>query len=145
MRTESSCKTVLKVAIGTLSILVGGLLYVILRTKRLLMFSWFEQLGLGGVVDSLRSNYGNHTVYAWIKYNLPAALWLFSYLYIMDSIWSKCSNKATYWLFMSVVPLMAICSEFLQYFKAVSGTFDDLDVLAYCGACILFFTLKLFK
>jgi hypothetical protein len=110
------------------------------------MFSWFEKLGLSTSVEYLRNTYGEHSIFAWVKYNLPAALWLFSYLFIMDSIWANHPNKTIYWIFMSLVPIMAFSSEILQYFSLIPGTFDFKDLLSYFYAIIFFLIInKLLK
>jgi hypothetical protein len=134
----------LKATLGTLTIITGGLVYVIFRTKRLIMFSLFAKLRLSTSVEYLRNTYGNLPLYAWVKYNLPAALWLFSYLFIMDSIWSNHPNRALYWTFMSIIPVLAFCSEILQYHSLIPGTFDLMDLGSYICALILFFTINQF-
>jgi hypothetical protein len=141
-----SQKTTLRATLGTLAILAGGFIYVVFRSEHLIMFSWFDKLGLSPSVEYLRNAYGEHTIYAWAKYNLPAALWLFSYLFIMDSIWSNRQNKTLYLTFMSIVPIMAFSSEILQYFSLISGTFDYKDLLSYFCAIIFFLIInKLIK
>jgi hypothetical protein len=147
MITDSlSNKPALKATIGTLAILAGGFIYIVFRSEHLMMFSWFEKLGLSSTVEYLRNAYGEQSIYAWVKYNLPAALWLFSYLFIMDAIWYNHSDKTLYWLFLSIVPILGFGSEILQYFSLIPGTFDILDLISYTFAVILFFIInKLFK
>jgi hypothetical protein len=47
---------------------------------------------------------------------------------------------------MSIVPIMALGSELLQYFKLIPGTFDIKDLMSYLCAIIFFLIInKLLK
>ena len=72
---------------------------------------------------------------------MPAGLWLFSYLFIIDSVWGN-YKKSVYNCFLCTLPIMAITSELLQYFSILSGTFDFLDLMSYISAIFLFIFIK---
>ena len=130
-----------EVIVGLTALGVGGFLYILLRTENLLMFSWFDEIGLSQTVDNIRMLYGQQTPYAWVKNNLPAGLWLFSYLFIIDSLWWKEKNNV-YKFFLFLLPIIAIGSEFLQLLKIVPGTFDELDICSYISALLLYILIK---
>lgn len=109
------------------------------------MFSWFDALGLSDTIELLRINYGETSIYDWVKFNLPAALWLFAYLYVMDSVWSEYKGRFVFYAFLGIIPIAAIASEFMQYFSLLPGTFDIYDVLSYVAAIILYLAINKFK
>lgn len=127
--------------IGTISVLIGGLLYLTFRTESLIMFDWFDKIGLTSHISFLRESYGDISLYSWVKYNLPAALWLFSYMFIIRGIWLHSQKKIFYIIFLWGVPTMAIASELLQFFGAIPGTFDYKDIIAYFAGIIIFFLI----
>ena len=82
----------------------------------------------------------------WITYNLPDALWLFSFLSCIQIIWSKNSKEKLIWIFGIVAA--SIGTEILQRFHFIPGTFDAWDIFAYILATvsnILIFRTLIFK
>ena len=132
-----------KAVVGVIILIFGGMIYVIFGPEHLLMFRWFNSIGLDSHIEHLRSLYGDISIYWWIKYNIPAALWLFSYLFIIDSIWGK-EKSNIYLYFISILPILAILSELLQAIKLIPGTFDYIDLVGYLIAIILFLIIKKF-
>lgn len=124
--------------IGTTAVLIGGLLYLTFRSESLVMFNWFEKIRLTSQISFLRESCGDITLYSWVKFNLPAALWLFSYMFIIRGIWLNSRQNIIYNIFLWGVPSMAIASEILQYFGAIPGTFDYKDIIAYIAGIIIF-------
>lgn len=131
--------------IGSLTIVIGGLIYLIFRADNLIMFSWIKYLGMDVYLNNIRVAYGDYSIYTWVKYNLPASLWLFSYLYIIKGIWHGQSKNILYYLFLSVVPIMAFGSELLQLFSIIPGTFDSADMIGYTLAIIVFLITTNYK
>lgn len=131
----------IKVYIALIALAIGSLIYIIFRSKNLLMFQWFDTLNLTSIVNDLRNNYSQIPIYSWIKYSMPAGLWLFAYMYIIDAIWGKeyISFKRA---FLWTLPIIAILSEFLQLMKILPGTFDVLDILSYIFAISLYTIIK---
>ena len=70
----------------------------------------------------------------WIAYNLPDALWLFSFLSAIQIIWGKVLREKYLWL--SVIVIASIGTEYLQNFHIIPGTFDTWDIVAYLLATI---------
>lgn len=132
-----------KVDLSILLLVIGGILYILYRDKSLIMFSWFEMVGIDRFIDSIREIANVHPYY-WIKYNLPAGLWLFSYMFIMDAVWSDCKSINRK-MFIWILPIIALLSEFMQIFGICPGTFDIFDLLSYSLAIILFKTIKYYE
>lgn len=134
-------KRFMKVIIAIIILFAGGLIYVIFRSDNLLMFSLFHYLGLDGIVIKLREGYGQMIIWDWVRYNMPAGLWLFSYMFIIDSIWNN-SNSPAYKCFITTLPIIAIISEAMQFFHILPGTFDIRDMISYVFAISLFLIIK---
>lgn len=131
-----------KLFLAFVTLFIGGMIYVVYRSKNLLMFSWFDALGISPMVEVVRMDYGDKSIYAWIKNSFPATLWLFSYLWVVDAIWGEQKHWA-YTAFIIVLPVVAIISEVLQGLGIMPGTFDFLDVIGYLLAFILFLIIKI--
>lgn len=127
--------------IGAISVLIGGLLYLAFRSESLIMFNWFGNIGISSEISFLRESCGNISLYSWVKFNLPAALWLFSYMFIIRGIWLNSQRNIIYNIFLWGVPIMALASELLQFFGAISGTFDYKDILAYIAGIVMFYLI----
>ena len=133
-----------KAMLSLVILLLGGLVYVIYRDKSLLMFDWYDALGISNEIDGLRSLFQGEGIYGWVKYSLPDGLWAFSYMFLVDTIWNGTKSLCSY-IFVYSLPTLALLSEFLQYFGLVPGVFDWMDVASYLFAILLFVTIKLIK
>ena len=132
---------ILEAIIGVAVLVVGGLIYVRYRSESLIMFDCFRGLGLTEDIENFRNNVEMPNVYGWVKYNMPAGLWLFAYMFIIDSIWGKDKNNV-YRCFLYILPFLAIISEVMQYVGILPGTFDYMDLLSYILSIILFTIIK---
>ena len=144
IRQYSNQLRLAKVLLSFLILSVGGLIYVGCRDKSLLMFKWFNQLGLSGAVDTFRGLINSEGVYGWVKNSLPDGLWLFAYMFLIDALWNGTKSIISY-IFLFYLPVLALLSEFLQYFGLMPGVFDWIDVASYSFAILLFFIVKLIK
>ena len=68
---------------------------------------------------------------------MPAGLWLFAYMFIIDSVWGKEKNN-TKKVYLYALPVVAIVSEIMQYVSILPGTFDIMDLLCYALAILIF-------
>ncbi len=140
---EYSLKTRIDKSILSLLILcVGGLIYIGFRDKSLLMFTWFNYLGVSENIDTFRGLFNSEGVYGWVKNSLPDGLWLFSYMFLVDAIWNGSKSISAY-IFIYYLPLLALMSEILQYFGLVPGVFDWIDIASYLFAILLYNIIKL--
>lgn len=101
-----------------------------------MMFDWFQAIGLGDFVAQLKI-YGLSfgPIPDWIKFSLPDGLWVFSYVLAMSALWNF--DIKSHWGIIGVIPVIAIISEYLQYFGVIGGGFDTRDVAFYCIATII--------
>ena len=116
---------------------VGGLIYLGYRDENLLMFGWFNNLGL----NSLINNYRELTQYThlpnWVIYSLPDGLWLLSYLILIKEIWQK-ERGLQYYVWVYSLSFIAIISEIVQIFIPRIGIFDIYDLLCYICPTLFF-------
>lgn len=130
-----------KILIGTLPVLLGGLIYLTYRADTLLMFIWFKYIGLTGFINFLRTDnlLQNLTIPNWVKFSLPDALWLFSFTYSILLLWDfKLNRQSVIWIFLA--PTVGLFSELGQLVGAIRGTFDNVDLLLLLLATILSFS-----
>ncbi|WP_412851020.1 hypothetical protein ACL0VS_08535 [Chryseobacterium sp. PMSZPI] len=121
---------IVRIIICFLSILLGGFIYIIFRTEKLIMFDWFEYLNLSEEINIIRNFKNVYSFPNWFIYNLPDGLWIFSYTAISLEIWKHSIIKQNiFWIFS--IPIIAVLSEFFQVFKIVPGTFDFTDMIFY--------------
>jgi hypothetical protein len=143
-RQYTNRQRIVKVILSFTLLIIGGLIYVGFRDKSLLMFSWFEQLGIIGEVDAFRGFVNLEGVYGWVKNCLPDGLWLFAYMFLVDAIWNGSKSISSY-IYIFSLPFFALLSEFLQYFSLFPGVFDWIDVASYIFAILLYIIFKLIK
>jgi len=75
----------------------------------------------------------------WIVYNLPGALWVYSF----QTIFITKNEKG---ILFCLIPLSgALAIEVLQYFNLTDGTFDFMDIISYLISWILFMSFWVFK
>lgn len=115
--------------IGILPLIFGGLIYLTFRSETLSLFTWLNNAGQSDIVEMLRSSRFLQAVKLpdWVKFSLPDALWLFSFNYLLLSLWKFDFNRgSSIWLFISSA--IGISSEIGQLTGLVPGTFDPIDL-----------------
>lgn len=120
------------------TLLIGSFIYISFRQDTLILFDWLREIG----VFEFIAGYRHYTlpfaenIPNWILYSLPDGLWLFSYVSFTLFIWdNKISKHSFLWIF--VVPILAICSEIGQLFNIIPGTYDLVDIFSYVFLIIL--------
>ena len=131
----------IRVLLSFMLLTIGCLIYILYRQDSLLMFKYFEELGIIDTVYHLRAVGTEHSLFDWVKNSLPDGLWLFSYMFLIDTIWNN-EKSFLYYFFLWILPFIAISSEVLQAFEIVTGVYDTIDLLCYSGAILVFFILK---
>ena len=126
-----------------LPILIGGLIYIIFRTKSLIMFQWFSYLSLDRIVESFRT-FGAINLPDWAIYSLPDALWIYSFTITMIILWNfKIDKNNWYWILFA--PVFGISLEIAQLF-GLKGYFDIIDLLFCLGfSLVALIQIKNFK
>ncbi len=125
-----------------LPIIFGGLIYILFRSDSLLMFKWFEFLGLSNIIYIVRECVINISLVDWVRYSLPDGLWVYSFSTVLIILWNE--NKTLLFYFLLIPFLLGPGVEILQFFKLFEGTFDlmDLIITIVAFSLSLFFNLK---
>ncbi len=132
-----------------LLLLIGGMLYLFFRPKTLLLFSVAEELGMMPIIDNCRDNLTYITLPDFVVYCLPNGLWSAAYILSIDSLMtvfgknSSGMEKHSYLLWTSIIPLVGVVSELLQYMGVIPGTFDWGDIACYAIPYMLYVGWKL--
>lgn len=131
---------IIKIFISLLSLLIGGLIYIGFRDENLLMFDWFNNLGLNSYIVFFRTELQHIDLPNWVIYSLPDGLWVLSYMILINEIW-KSKREPQYYIWSYSLPIIAITLEITQIFTSYVGTFDIYDLLCYICP-ILFFLVN---
>ncbi len=143
-REYTNKQRIFKTLLSFIILLAGGLIYVACRDKSLLMFHWFDSIGISNEIDWFRGLINSDGMYGWVKNSLPDGLWLFAYMFLVDAIWNGSKSISSY-VFIYYLPFFALMSEFLQYFGLMPGVFDWIDVASYLFAIVLYIIIKIIK
>ena len=118
-------------------LILGGAVYLLFRTKQLIMFHVTDALGLTDTIDSWRKTTADIKLPEWSVYVLPNALWAGAYVIVTDAILQ--SHRRTIRLMAaSIIPLLGIMAEIMQAAGLIPGTFDWLDIMAYALPYIIY-------
>ena len=118
-------------------IISGGLIYLLYRPERLLMFRITDYIGLSTQIDALRDSMSFLLLPSFVINSLPAGLWTASYLIFMYSS-TKLHDRKTRLLLSLPLPISAIILEFMQLLGWCPGTFDIYDLICYIIPIIVF-------
>ncbi|QSZ27544.1 hypothetical protein ACETAC_01060 [Aceticella autotrophica] len=117
------------------SILVAIIIYVVFRSKNLILYKWIGVSTNSILILFSRNIQNNNYFLNWIIYSLPDGLWLYSLTTIMILIWRNEASKIKY-LFIYVGFTIAISHELGQFLHIFRGTFDVGDIVAYIMAIL---------
>lgn len=110
--------------------MTGTSIYLLFRSREHLGFALLDSVGLTTAVDAIRSLTGGIDMPEFVRFCLPDGLWTTSYILFSDYI-NKNERFAIRLLLVSIIPLLGIVSEVLQYVNMIPGTFDPLDLACY--------------
>lgn len=118
-----------KIIIAMMAMFVGGIIYILWRSNSLIMFTWFDALGVRSQVVMLREHAELYSSIfpCWVFFSLPQALWFFSGMVAFNCVWGK-YDVLSKWLWLIVFCSVAFGFEFGQYIGLVSGYFDIFDM-----------------
>ena len=104
-------------------ILVGSIIYILFREKKLLMFKWFEFFNLNFIIDFMRDICYKYRkiIPKSLLFSLPDALWVYSFTMFL-SFYFK--NK----IILSSIFVGSMITEIFQIWFVV-GTFDTYDLI----------------
>ncbi len=115
-----------------LTLLIGGLIYILFRVDSLRMFEWINIIQLDTPVKLLRESTTDIKALLpnWFVFSLPDGLLVFSYISLTLLIWkNKVSRKNIFWI--CIMPVIAIIVEMGQLYSIMPGTFDLIDLCFY--------------
>lgn len=134
--------TYINISLSLLTLLAGGFVYSMFRTDNAYMFNWFGAVGIADLIYNMRDTFSQYSVYGWVKYNLPASLWLMAYLFAIAAIWNGHRKSFYFKFFIWLMTFMALMTEVLQFLDVIPGTFDITDVLSYAIVTAIFFVVN---
>ena len=137
-------RVISELIIGILMLVCGGFIYLLFRSKSLNIYVWCSVIGLADYIDFMRNATREWNVVNFIRFSLPDGLYCASYIMVMDAIWNERSGIIKCFI-ISIVPIITIGSEILQYFGIVKGTFDVYDLICYAIPITTYFIIKLIK
>ena len=129
----------LKLPLGMMLLLMGGMTYLLFRPQTLLMFHVTDALGLSAVINSMRKGISSQLP-DFIIYNLPGALWAAAYILTTEYFLYRQSVK-TRILVAGIIPIIGAVSELLQLTGLLPGTFDVADLLCYLVPYLLYLSI----
>lgn len=119
----------LYIFISSLSLLFGGLIYILFRSSDFLFFRWIDGLGLSNWLRISRENTLSLSPFIpdWIIFSLPNGLWAFAYSLLISGIWSGSKSNLKY-IWLISIPVLVLGFEFLQFSGIINGTFCIQDI-----------------
>ena len=131
----------LKLPLGMMMLLMGGMTYLLFRPQTLLMFHVTDALGLSAAINSMREGISSQLP-EFIIYSLPGALWAAAYILTIDSLMFRQSVMPRI-LVSGIIPVIGAVSELLQLIGLLPGTFDVADLLCYLIPYLLYLSITL--
>ena len=110
-------------------VMLGGLIYTTYRDSDLLMFTWYDTIGLTRLIEQLRVTVAlfSDPISDWIIFSLPNALWMFSFIHALLWVWDfKLERRNLGWMLLATG--IGIGTEIGQWMHLVAGTFDQTDL-----------------
>lgn len=131
----------LKLPLGMMMLLIGGMTYLLFRPQTLLMFHVTDAIGLSAAINSMREGISSQLP-EFIIYSLPGALWAAAYILTTEYFLYRQSVK-TRILVAGIIPVIGAVSELLQFTGLLPGTFDVADLLCYLVPYLLYMSIIL--
>ena len=121
-----------------LPLFLGGSIYLVYREEGLLMFRWVSFIGLIGPLRWLRLLVTNLSWNPpdWVIFNLPNALWVYSFVAFMAILWSS-SDCRWRWFWILLGASTAVMLEVGQFLRILGGTFDPADLVLCIIAAVV--------
>ena len=136
--TKSQTRPIFEVLGGIGFLTLGCAIYLLFRSETLNIYQWANAVGFSESIDSLRDTVREWRVPNFVRFSLPDGLYCAAYILMMDAIWHE-DNGLIKYAVISIVPIVTISSEILQYFGLVKGTFDVCDLICYMIPPMIYF------
>ena len=111
-----------------LTMIVGGIVYILFRSDTLLMFRWFEFLKIDKIIYSLREYTFYYRKYMpeSVLFSLPDCLWVYSFTMFLSFYFKN--------ILLIMIPCIGSVLTEIGQLWFVPGTFDIMDVLYMLAA-----------
>ena len=119
----------LDIFLSGLAILIGGLIYILLRPSEHIFFGWISMAGLEQWMSHARSVSPalGQLFPEWLVFSLPNGLWSFAYALLITRIWSRSRSWLKYF-WMASIPILVLGFEIMQIPGIIPGTFCIQDI-----------------
>lgn len=128
--------------IALLLFLCGASIYLLFRSREHLGFMLVDALGLGSVIDSLRTSVSGIHPCEFVLYSLPDGLWTISYIMLINHIF-RSEKRTTRLIWASIIPTLGILTELLQLTPLIPGVFDLFDLACYAIPLVVYYYGKM--
>lgn len=135
MKTKIVYK-ILWMLLSLVCIAAGGLIYLVFRTRTLVMFHFIPNDLIMKLNHLYEYSCANFQIPNFIIYNLPTSLWTTSYIILMQLILEN-NVGLNRFLWIYLLPMLLCFTEIFQLFSFIPGTFDILDVCSYIVPMII--------
>ena len=124
-----------KYGLGICSFLLGASIYLLWRDEGILCNRIASYTGLMHALQPLRNSALALNTPEWFRFSLPDGLWILAYLLLIDAALPDRNDK---FVWISVIPLIGILTELLQWAGLFPGIFDPVDLLFYATPYIIY-------
>lgn len=121
-----------------LPLLLGGFIYVGFRPKSLIMFSWFESIGIDGVIDMYRNIVSNIKLPEFVIYSIPTGLYVFAILMYCRFVINNFFYQQI--ITFSIIFITIISEVFQDFF--IPGTSCYFDIIVNFSFIWLFLHIR---
>lgn len=119
-------------------ILISMFIYLFLRSQNLVFWNYLKTHDLYNIINSVRIEFENiATPPQWLLYNLPDALWYYSFVSFLLVLWHDYKSKKVLQIIKITLLLLPLLLEYSQKFGIIDGTFDFIDLAAYYLAAFI--------
>lgn len=122
---------------SALTLLGGGTIYVLLRSRQTLLNVLIDATGASGVEEA-RERASGLTIPEWFVYSLPGALWSAAYILLIHAL-TMGERPGRRLLWAGLIPALGIVSELMQKHDLLPGVADRWDVVFYALPYFIYF------
>jgi hypothetical protein len=118
-------------------LLIGGTIYVLLRSRQTLLNVLIDATGANGV-NGLREKVATLTIPEWVVYSLPGGLWSAAYILLIHAL-TMGERPVRRLLWAALIPAVGVLSELMQQHHLLPGVADRWDVFFYALPYFIYF------
>lgn len=122
---------------SALTLLGGGTIYVLLRSRQTLLNVLIDATGASGVEEA-RERASGLTIPEWFVYSLPGALWSAAYILLIHAL-TMGERPGRRLLWAALIPAVGVVSELMQKHDLLPGVADRWDVFFYALPYFIYF------